>query len=86
VKNKPEKGIVLTHVERKRAADGNEYRFVSVAFERDNRLATITLRGPEGGPFDVQVGEEVKAYGDIEIGDTVTVEYTEGVAMHMIKQ
>jgi len=51
---------------------------------RDNR--SVTLRGPEGGPFDLQVGEEVKAYGDIEVGDTVAVEYTEGLAMRMIQQ
>jgi benzoyl-CoA-dihydrodiol lyase len=47
---KPEKGIALTPVERSRTADGNEYKFVSVEFERDNRLATITLRGPGGAP------------------------------------
>jgi hypothetical protein len=52
--------------------------------DRDNR--SVTLRGPEGGPFDLQVGEEVKAYGDIEVGDTVAVEYTEGLAMRMIQQ
>jgi benzoyl-CoA-dihydrodiol lyase len=50
VKNKSEKGIVLTPVERKRSADSNEYKFVSVGFERDNRLATITVRGPESAP------------------------------------
>jgi benzoyl-CoA-dihydrodiol lyase len=47
---KPAKGIALTPVERKRTADGNEYKYVSVAFARDNRLATITLRGPESAP------------------------------------
>src|SRR3954453_18103296 len=47
---KPDKGIALTPVARTRTADGNEYKFVSVAFERDNRLATITLRGPETAP------------------------------------
>ena len=47
---KPEKGIALPPVERKRSADSNEYKFVSVAFERDNRLATIVLRGPESAP------------------------------------
>ena len=52
--------------------------------DRDTR--SVTLRGPEGGPFDLHVGEEVKAYGDIEIGDTVAVEYTEGLAMRMIQQ
>ncbi|MEJ0075383.1 MAG: 2,3-epoxybenzoyl-CoA dihydrolase [Alphaproteobacteria bacterium] len=47
---KPANGIALTPVERKRTADSNEYKFVWVAFARDNRLATITLRGPEGAP------------------------------------
>src|ERR1043165_1719273 len=50
VKNKPEHGIVLTPVGGKRTADSNEYRFVSFAFERDNRVATITLRGPDSTP------------------------------------
>ena len=40
-------GIALTPVERNRTADANEYKYVSVEFERDNRLATITLRGPD---------------------------------------
>ena len=47
---KPEEGIVLTPIERTRGSDFNEYKFVSVAFERDNRLATITLRGPDSAP------------------------------------
>lgn len=54
------------------------------ALDRDTR--SVTLRGPEGGPFDLQVGEDVKAYGDVEVGDTVAVEYTEGLAMRMIQQ
>src|SRR3981189_3702999 len=40
-------GIALTLIERKRAADSNEYKYVSVEITRDNRLATITLRAPE---------------------------------------
>jgi benzoyl-CoA-dihydrodiol lyase len=47
---KPEKGIALTPVERKRAADSNEYKYVAVEFTRENRLATITLRGPDDAP------------------------------------
>jgi len=42
-----DRGIALTPIERKRTPDSNEYKFVSVEFERDNRLATITLRGPD---------------------------------------
>jgi benzoyl-CoA-dihydrodiol lyase len=44
------KGIALTPIARKRSADSNEYRYVSVEFSRENRLATITLRGPEAPP------------------------------------
>ena len=43
-------GIALTPVERKRSADSNEYKYVSVEITRENRLATITLRGPEAPP------------------------------------
>jgi benzoyl-CoA-dihydrodiol lyase len=47
---KAAKGIALTPVERTRTANSNEYKFVSVAFEREDRLATIMLRGPDGAP------------------------------------
>jgi benzoyl-CoA-dihydrodiol lyase len=43
-------GIALTPIERKRSTDANEYKYVSVEFERENRLATITLRGPDAPP------------------------------------
>src|SRR4030095_12262123 len=43
-KGAPKNGIALPPVERKRSADSNEYRYVSVEFTRENRLATITLR------------------------------------------
>src|ERR1044072_3109422 len=49
-------GIALTPIERKRSADANDYKFVSVEFERDNRLATITLRGPDS-PAPANAGE-----------------------------
>ena len=44
------KGIALTPLERKRTSDGVEYKHVSVEFSPENRLATITLRGPDGPP------------------------------------
>ena len=52
--------------------------------DRDNR--TITVRGPESGPQDLQVDESVKAYDQIEVGDAVTLQYTEGLALRMIKE
>jgi benzoyl-CoA-dihydrodiol lyase len=44
------KGIALTPVERKRSGEGIEYKYVAVEFSPENRLATITLRGPDGPP------------------------------------
>ncbi len=43
-------GIALTALDRKIAADRRDYGFVSVAFDRPARLATITLRGPDQPP------------------------------------
>jgi benzoyl-CoA-dihydrodiol lyase len=44
------KGITLTPLQRERAENGVEYSAVSVEFARAERLATITLRGPEAAP------------------------------------
>ncbi|MCC6889306.1 MAG: benzoyl-CoA-dihydrodiol lyase [Hyphomicrobiales bacterium] len=43
-------GIALTPLARQRSDDGIEYSAVSVAIRRSERLAVITLRGPEQPP------------------------------------
>src|SRR5262249_24212807 len=45
-----EAGIALTPLERKLSADRREYKYVSVAFDRVGRVATIVLRGPDVPP------------------------------------
>jgi len=62
----------------------HEINAVVEEVNRDNR--TITVRGPGGGPTEIAVGEGVKAYDEVEIGDTVTVKYSEGLTMRMIQQ
>ncbi len=44
------KGITLEPLKRERSADGVEYSSVAVELARADRLATITLRGPEAPP------------------------------------
>jgi benzoyl-CoA-dihydrodiol lyase len=44
------KGVALTPLRRKRAADSAEYSAVSVELSRSERLATITVRGPDKAP------------------------------------
>jgi benzoyl-CoA-dihydrodiol lyase len=56
-----EKGIALTPLKRNRSKDGAEYSTVSVEFSRAERLATVTVRGPEGAP--PRSAEEMVAQG-----------------------
>ena len=44
------KGIALTPLKRERTESGTEYSTVSVELARPQRLATITLRGPQAPP------------------------------------
>src|SRR3954471_23632778 len=44
------KGVALAPLKRKRADDSVEYSAVSVEFDRDARLATITVHGPDAPP------------------------------------
>ena len=44
------KGIAITPLKRERSADGVEYDSLSIEFRRPERLATITLRGPQAAP------------------------------------
>src|SRR6476660_2989069 len=44
------KGILLTPLKRQRAAENVEYSTVSVEFSRSERIATITVRGPDTPP------------------------------------
>ncbi len=43
-------GVALTSLERHLAPDGRDYKYVSVAFDRAARVATITVRGPDSPP------------------------------------
>jgi benzoyl-CoA-dihydrodiol lyase len=43
-------GIALTPLERKLSPDRREYKYVSVAFDRAGRIATVMLRGPDSPP------------------------------------
>jgi benzoyl-CoA-dihydrodiol lyase len=55
------KGVALKPLKRTREADGIEYSAVSVAFSRTERLATITVRGPDAPP--PQSVDEMAAQG-----------------------
>jgi len=49
------------------------------AVDYENRL--VTLRGPEGNQVVVKVSEEARNLPQVEVGDTVEVEYYQSVAL-----
>lgn len=46
----------------------------------------LAVRGPEGNVLAVKVGDEVQGLEKLEKGDRISVEYTESLAMRMIKE
>ena len=50
----------------------------------DSRL--MSVRGPEGNLLVVTADEAVQGLEQIHVGDTISVEYTESLAMRMIKE
>jgi benzoyl-CoA-dihydrodiol lyase len=56
------KGVVLTPLQRRLEADALHYTYVSVSIDRTQRVATFTVRAPEGAqPTDVAA---IEAIGD----------------------
>jgi benzoyl-CoA-dihydrodiol lyase len=54
-------GVALTPLARNLTADRRDYKYVSVAFDRAARVATVTLRGPDSPP--PTSAEEMLAHG-----------------------
>lgn len=50
----------------------------------DPATRIVTLRGPKG-PLNVVVGDEVKNFANIHVGDKVVVSYYQGLAVQMAK-
>lgn len=46
---------------------------------------TVSLKRPDGQIVEIQVGEEVRNFGKIKVGDTVTVAYTEALSLELKK-
>jgi hypothetical protein len=49
----------------------------------DRAKRTVTLRAANGAEETLTLGPEVKNFDQIEVGDTVTAEYVEAVAVHV---
>jgi len=52
-----------------------------VAVDKAGRI--VTLVGPEGNETDIEAGDEVRNFDQIEVGDKVKVTYYESVAVYL---
>ena len=50
----------------------------------DHETREVTLKGSDGETVTITAGEEVKNLGQVDVGDKVTVEYLEVVAMEVL--
>ena len=51
----------------------------------DKTTRTVTLKGPQGRVVDVVAGDEVKNFGQIKVGDAVSVRYVEALTLELRK-
>lgn len=51
----------------------------------DKTTRTVTLKGPQGRTLDVVCGDEVKNFGQIRVGDQVTIRYQESLTLELRK-
>jgi hypothetical protein len=52
----------------------------------DRASRTLAVRGPDQNVLGVKVAEEVRSFDEIAIGDTITITYTEALALEMLPQ
>ena len=52
-----------------------------VGIDKDHRI--ITLKGSKGNVVDIEAGDEVRNFDQIEVGDKVNVTYYESVALYL---
>jgi hypothetical protein len=52
----------------------------------DNAGRILTVRGPQGNVREFKVSDDVQGLDEVNVGDLITLQYTEALAMRMIKE
>lgn len=52
----------------------------------DRKNRTVTVEGPMKNEMTLKVAEDVKSYDEIAVGDTISLTYTEALAMLMVSE
>ncbi len=53
--------------------------------EINPKYRTVVLKGPKGGLVEMQVGEEARNFDQLKVGDLVTIENSQSVALEVRK-
>jgi hypothetical protein len=62
----------------------NTKQMTTVVTAVDRPSRTITVRGPQKNAVTLKVAEDVRAFDELAVGDTIAVTYTEALALQMI--
>ena len=60
-------------------------KVTATVVEIDPATRTVTLKDKKGHIVDVEVGEEARNFGQIKVGDVVTIEYREAMSLSLSK-
>ena len=64
----------------------NTRQITAVVTGIDRGARTLTVQGPRKNSVVLKVAPEVKSFDETGIGDTITLMYTEALALEMVKQ
>ena len=62
---------------------GEKMTATAMVLEVDQRHRTLTLKGEDGKPFTIQVGDEVRNLAQVKAGDTVVATYRQALAVSL---
>jgi len=68
-----------------RAAIARTIKVTAQVTSIEKATRTLTLKGPDGKTTDVVVGEEVKNFPQIKVGDFVVVQVVQSLALELMK-
>jgi Cu/Ag efflux protein CusF len=60
-------------------------KVTATVVEIDPATRTVTLKDKKGHIVDVEVGEEARNFGQLKVGDVVTIEYREAMSLSLSK-
>ena len=62
---------------------GEKMTATAMVLEVDQKHRTLTLKGEDGKPFTIQVGDEVRNLAQVKAGDTVVATYRQALAVSL---